>query len=233
MRATRFLLGLKWQYALGEAILIIMGVTAALAVDEWRQERNEAQVADEYLTRLAQEIEQDIEGWQRLDSIYAKKIDRLDAALEGVLNPDYSVPAVTEFLNNLTLGARHAYYSGQDNTQATFRELISTGRMAFIEELSVRQTIMGYEQFIESELMRVDSRQTRYAATIYELIPRDPEFLVREDLSEDRLISIAKRTREYDLEGLINAERNRARLQREVSKNIIERASETLLVLQQ
>ncbi len=64
---------------------------------------------------------------------------------------------------------------------------------------------------------RDDLRETQYSPTIYELIPRGPEFQVRADITASDRLRIAETSLERDLEALIIAERNRARLRREIA----------------
>ena len=175
---------MKWQYASGEIILIIIGVTAALMVDEWRQARNDARLVDDYVVRLIQDLENEAIEWRRIDRAMLEKIEALDNALGWLSNPDQSTPAVSEFLTNLTVGSRMAYGSGAYIGSSTFEELIRTGRFGLIEDPDTRRALLTYYGWVETHRIRQISRQTEYAPTIYKLIPRDPEFQVQDDLSD-------------------------------------------------
>jgi hypothetical protein len=231
MRKPLLMSDMSWRYALGEFVLIILGVTAALAVDEWRQAKNEQALADEYIVRLTDALEDDVVMWQQNDQAFVKKMRALDRALDWVLNPNFSSDAVVTFLQNLTDGSRSAYGIGPNVTKSIFDELISTGRFGLIQDLEVREALHLYRLNVLQQVRRQTQRETEYAPTVYSLIPRDPEFKVREDLSSDRLIKIARRAQGLDLEGLIIAERNRARLRREIAAELIIHASETIEVL--
>jgi hypothetical protein len=222
---------MNWRSALGEFALIILGVTAALAVDEWRQARNEQAVADQYVVRLAHALEKDGNDWRQIDQNLLEKMQTLDAALDWVRNPDLSLASIANFLQNLTDGSRMSYGLGSDHTGSIFREMVSTGRLGLIHDLEVREALNKYRTSVGLHQMRQAKRETNYAPTVYALIPRDPEFKVQEGLPSDQLISIARRAQELDLEGLIIAQRNRARLRREIAAELIDLASETLEVL--
>ncbi len=59
-------------------------------------------------------------------------------------------------------------------------------------------------------------------------MPRDPEFMVRDDLSSSARLRIARRVLEVDLETLIVAERNRGRLRQEVVGILLDNAEAVL-----
>ena len=50
-----------WPRAIGEFVIIVMGVLAALAVDEWRGEYNDRKTEVDYVNRLRVDLERDID----------------------------------------------------------------------------------------------------------------------------------------------------------------------------
>ena len=233
MRPTRILVQKDWRSVIGEILLIVIGVSIALAVDEWRQARSDDIQADEYVDRLIEDFEIDVTGWQKIDEIEVEKIAALDQALAWIHEPDFSTSSVKHFLGNLTIGSRLAYGVGTQTENLTFNELISTGRLGLIKSPTVRRSLMSYHYWGDMSATRIIARQTDYAPTVYRLIPRDPEFQIRSDLSDRQLEQLARRALEYDLEGLIVAERNRARLRREISAVGIVRAKQVLSALRE
>ena len=231
MRPSRILAHKSWRSATGEILLIVIGVSIALAVDEWRQARNDQSLAGEYVVRLIEELEIDVAGWQRIDELTVVKITALDRASEWLQEPDFSASSVRQFLQDLTTGSRMAYGAGTQTENPTFSELISTGRLGLIKSPTMRRSLMGYHDWGEMSAIRVIARQTLYAPTVYSLTPRDPEFQLRSDLSDEQLEKIARRALEIDLEALIVAERNRARLRRDVAAEGEKRAKQVLAAL--
>jgi hypothetical protein len=213
-----------------EFIVIMAGVLAALAADEWRQSVSERALAGEYLARLKLDLETDTATWRSIRSSVTDKIRGLDGAMSWIREPDYAPGAVSNFLSDLTDGTRMAYGAQTTVAQTTFDELLSSGRMELVRVIPLRRALMGYYYRVDLQRTRVLARETRYAPIIYELVPRDPEFVVSPSLDDSEKERIARRGERLDLEPLITAERNRGRLRLEVADEMLERAT-TLLAM--
>jgi len=59
------LLKLDIPYLVGELFIVILGVSIALAADQWRQSRNSNDLANQYVSRLIQDLDVDINRWGR------------------------------------------------------------------------------------------------------------------------------------------------------------------------
>lgn len=211
-----------------EFVIIVAGVLVALGVDEWRQSRADAALEDQYLTRIIRDLRDDVELWQNQDQTLRSKADALDRALAWVMNPDRREEEVRRYLADLTSGARLAYGAMAVGEVATFTELLNTGRLGLITDVGFRRALVDYHRGVETNRLRMTSRETRYAPTIYELIPREPEFQLRADLRASDRLRIAERSLERDLEALIIAERNRARVRREIASDNLAEAQALL-----
>ena len=212
--------------AVVEMAVIAAGVLTALAADEWNQARADRSLAVEYISRLQRDIETDIATWNFAADGLLQKIAALDRALSWVRTPDRSPLALSLFLDDLTVGSRLAYGALTTVEQTTFDELVNSGRLALVGDPDLRRSLLSYYYRVDVDRIRVNSRETGYAPTVYELIPRDPEFVVAEHLSGAAKLRIAERALERDLESLIIAERNRGRLRLEVAADRRRAASE-------
>jgi hypothetical protein len=52
-------------YAVGEILLVVIGILIAIQVDNWNQQREQQQTARRYLARLIEDVSADIEQFQR------------------------------------------------------------------------------------------------------------------------------------------------------------------------
>ncbi len=137
-----------WKWALGELLIVVVGVLIALGVDSWRQsvavDRTEAQ----YLESLLQDLEGDFaeldeagrqatgnEQWARV------VLDVLKGGAEGI-TPD-SLAYAVEYAGFLRFPAYFPY---------TFDDLVSTGNLRIISDPSIRRAVASYYNLIESEV---------------------------------------------------------------------------------
>ena len=129
------LLKLDLPYLVGELFIVILGVSIALAAEQWRQENLENELASQYLERLIQDIEFEVQSRNGLIRSTEVKNNSLEASLAWIGNPDMSENAVSTLLDNLTNGAQRAFGAGIQGRRTTFDDLVSTGNLGLIDDL--------------------------------------------------------------------------------------------------
>ena len=131
---------INWQQAATEFVVIVFGVLAALAVDEWRSEREDRITEHEYLARIRADLQSDIDNFKRLERVFqskAKTIKDLKNHPESDLfSRDPSI--LMEGINS------SRYVALPDSRSTTFDELMSTGRLALIENVEQRDALSRY-----------------------------------------------------------------------------------------
>ena len=92
--------------------------------------------------------------------------------------------------------------------------MISSGNLSLIRDIDTRRKVLTYYSAAKIEQHRIYSRITKYAPTVYELIPRQQkqEWFVNSSLTHDQKLAIAKRAAQRDMESLLIAERNLGQL---------------------
>lgn len=131
---------IDWPRTLGEFVIIVMGVLAALAVDEWRGEYNDRKTELDYLDRLRVDIERDIEEFSSQLSILVNKADFLQSLLDNTIESQF-----LESPRALMKAKVVSSFRGlPDSVSTTFDELKSTGRLALIQDLAIRNAMSEY-----------------------------------------------------------------------------------------
>lgn len=123
---------------LGEFLVIFVGVLTALAADQWAQTQRDRESEASYLLRL----ESDLVG----DS--AMLAERLEASSEGLRRIDALWGGLPEgeVVELPELRPFDLFGSGVPPTasSSTFDELISTGNLTLIQDLSLRSALLEY-----------------------------------------------------------------------------------------
>jgi hypothetical protein len=222
---------LDFSYLVGELIIVILGVTIALAAEQWRQNISDQEIENQYIERLIQDIEFDQVIRDRFRVSSNIKTDALDAALNWIISPNLSQSGISQFLQDLTDGAQRAYAAGIFARRNTFDELVSTGSLGLISDVELRQALQNYYGAIDNETRRLQNRITDYSSTIYGLIPRDPEYTVSPILTDENKVRIIERAKSFDLESRLIAESNFGRLEGESLDNLVDVANQLLYQL--
>lgn len=127
-------------YALGEIVLVVIGILIALSINNWNQERLASKKESVYLTNLEVDLEQQLSSIDIQLSYEQKYID----TAHPLLNTYFKVKKFTldsassQSLN--ILSSRKTFVK----TDPTYQDLISTGNIALIKDQELRKTLLQY-----------------------------------------------------------------------------------------
>jgi hypothetical protein len=195
-------------YALGEIVLITVGILIALQINSWSQERTDRNLEKVFLNRLLQDLDNDIETFNA--EVEAGRAG-LEAIKEAVILMDQidSEEKVIEFnkLYDLTFMVTLSPH------YATYHELESTGRLNIIQSDVLRSAIQDHYVFYErmeeefahhawyrksvARVMDAESMILKYAGGVDQLFPperrlkRDWAFFQNPEYPEYRKTEIA------------------------------------------
>ena len=133
-------LKINWQQTATEFVVIVVGVLAALAVDQWRDERNDSKTEAEYLGRLRIDVEADIEQFYSFEQILETKARLLQSLLDDTINSEFA----HDPRSLMEAVGYSSFIALPDSVSTTFDELQSTGRLALIQDLSQRDALSKY-----------------------------------------------------------------------------------------
>jgi hypothetical protein len=131
------------KYAIGEIILVVIGILIALSINNWNEERKDRILEKEYLTRLLEDIKFDI-SWSNtyiLDR-YKRKVESLENG-KAYYQGNYVIKDTLQFLKDIGYGGVFGY-AALNLSKNTYNELISTGNLRKIENDTLRTKIVNY-----------------------------------------------------------------------------------------
>jgi hypothetical protein len=146
-RFSRLFRPVNWTYAIGEVLLIVIGVSIALAVNAWNERRLEGITEREYLCRLYEDFSNDVGRLDRFSMRLERKAETLQDLLIESDDALLSRGAV-ELARDL---GRSDTVSLTWIRTATFDDLQSTGNLALIRNADLRAALSDY--FRRYELM--------------------------------------------------------------------------------
>ncbi|UCC24410.1 MAG: hypothetical protein JSU98_11810 [Gemmatimonadales bacterium] len=125
-----------------EFVVIVVGVLVALGVDSWANDRADRVLEKEYLQRLLDDVRYDLGEFAFLDSIGG-------IGLEAGLAMS-SAEAVRALESSLLVATVLAVANERqpDLSRATYRELLSSGRIDLIRSTDVRVALAEYDRVV-------------------------------------------------------------------------------------
>ena len=128
-------------YALGEIILVVIGILIALQLNTWKEENKLAEQETIYLKRLLSDNKQDLKSFSGYISTFnqgLKSIVALSTALNNTTNDSLLVQAVRDYYNYAT------GFPLFSTSKSTFEDLSSTGNLTIIKNSQLRDKIVQH-----------------------------------------------------------------------------------------
>lgn len=176
-----------------EVLIVVTGIFLGLQADAWNEARKDRLKEQEYLARLHEDVERDIENFAGTIAVTESRRDRGLLLLDALDNPDLATQDTHQFFVSLQRAAYTFIPVINDNT---YNEMRGAGEFTLIRDLELRNAIASYYAFIERfrqwDFLRQEFQLDyyRHASGILtpdqyqRLIPYDPEatFTVEETL---------------------------------------------------
>jgi len=130
-------------YAIGEIILVVIGILIALQINNWNENRKNRILEKEYLNRILVDIKTDqISLKSYIFDRYKRKVECLKKG-QAYYQGNYIITDTLQFLDDITYGGVFGFADFYFNKN-TYNELISTGNLRKIQSDSLRTSITNY-----------------------------------------------------------------------------------------
>lgn len=129
------------RYAIGEILLVVIGILIALQVNNWNEQRKDRIQEKKFLVRLEAEINTDIGNIS--NSILANKnrMQRAEFLMATADHPQMAEDSATYFIQSIE-------YAGYTNNPVvsdnTFEEIKSSGKLSLIRNEQLRSALQEY-----------------------------------------------------------------------------------------
>lgn len=141
-------------YALGEILLIIIGILVALQINNWSNKRNDFQSKISLLHDLKEDLQMDIDWNKTEDSLINAYIPRYDTAFK-ILYTAKTLEEITSITSYISIRPNDLSINNE-----TYQEMINTGKFYLIKNKMLKKTISNYYKRAE--------RAKFYIQTIFE-----------------------------------------------------------------
>ena len=196
-------------YAVGEIVLIMIGIFLALQLNNWNEERKDRIEEREILTRLSSEVTGNA---HRLSDILEKSIPETQTALERVVVAFAGEPISDNaaFLFDVIRSGSFGYFTPTFRVD-TYNELVSTGKLQLIQTVDLRDLVSGYYSNTINNHERAEALKGSYGLLTYELIPRKVGNINTDvdTLSDEAAVKVVAAVLDSELHRHITPQRNR------------------------
>ena len=135
--------GKYFTYAIGEIVLVVIGILIALSINNWNTERINNNRVQQYAASLVQDLENDIEMINVSQFQAKKSYQKIDSLKSYVLSTD-----ITNLSNSTLYVLTHdIMYRPFQWNRATFEEMKNAEILHYFKNDSLKKKLMAYESF--------------------------------------------------------------------------------------
>ncbi len=136
------------RYALGEIVLVVIGILIALQINDWYQERLDRRTEREYLVSMQRDLAEDTRELRDAIEGNAHLLAGLNETLQMLADPrDDEVWRRDLYIH----GLKYSYwFVVMEFSRLTMAQLQYSGGMRLIRDARVREAMIAYEQGLET-----------------------------------------------------------------------------------
>ena len=198
--------GKYFKYAIGEIVLVVIGILIALSINNWHQERQNIKLEKRYLEDLVNDLKQDSVILQEFHSEAKLTAIAKDSIYKVLNDPNYQLDSLPGYFRRQWVG-----YRIFSPSTSTIEELKSSSHLAVIRNDIIRKQIVNiyykYDLFLQDEELYLRANRELYSIAKNELRnvddPTSDEIKlllqdrrmtnrIRKNFAKGRLQSIAK-----------------------------------------
>ena len=144
---------LNWRYALGEILIVIIGITIAFSLNKWAQNKQQESQKQQYLVNLKSELEADKEALENNVEQLRIKMATVDKIIPVLGGDDNN--AKMAVINDIFSVSRLSNFSAND---ITYHTLINSGDLKLLDDFALKTAIQRHYSNYE-DMMKDYERQ--------------------------------------------------------------------------
>ncbi|MFC4720859.1 DUF6090 family protein [Geojedonia litorea] len=141
-----------FKYAIGEIVLVVIGILIALQINNWNQDRIEQKETKVLLNNLKLDIVEDIKRLKDLQNSLNGRKEWADLILTSI--DEQKVADSTMFINAMTKVGWIMEYSLM---LPTYKEIVSSGKLSYIKSENLKKALASYQSQFEEHHFIVSS----------------------------------------------------------------------------
>ncbi len=152
------------RYAIGEIVLVVIGILIALTINDWNDAKKNAESELIYYCRILEDFDLDK---QLIDELKDKANYRIDSSKKILLDLDSGKKEKHYILNQFILATRSEVYEPRN---ATFKDLISSGNLKLLDDITIKNSLIQYYSELENKQLQLKQNRDEIIKKVFELV---------------------------------------------------------------
>ena len=142
--------GTYLKYALGEIMLVVIGILIALSINNWNDKRKNNLIESEYYCKLLADLELDKKNIAKL---FEESKHKIDVAKKTLLELKEMQKDKSHFINNYIQAYRTNAFVP---SKATITDILSTGKLNLLTNDSLKNKLIQYYAELDKYLYQLE-----------------------------------------------------------------------------
>lgn len=147
-----------FKYAIGEIFLVVIGILIALQVNNWNEQRKENQLSEEYIGRIAEDLDRLIERSEYQSTLYREVLSSITETQRLLERGTPLSDTEKETVDYAILWFPRTTY--QLPAMLTYEEMKASGNLNLIDDITLRNELAEFYSY----LLQVENMFVRMAA---------------------------------------------------------------------
>ena len=152
--------GKYFKYAIGEIVLVVLGILIALQINNWNEERKAKIKSIDYHSRLIEDLDRTTKSSKNLNETAHKVLSALKHTIDLLITQQTPTTEDIEKMDYALIWVNR--FNFQFSELSTFDEMKSNGDISLIYNLETRNNLVNFKEYVVS----VDAIFNRLGASI-------------------------------------------------------------------
>ncbi|MEO1437215.1 MAG: DUF6090 family protein [Bacteroidota bacterium] len=155
---------IKWQYTIGEIVIVMIGITLAFALNNFRDNLQEQKIKEQYLKHLLIDLEEEQGQLESLNASIGEKIQTIREVRPHLGNP---MPGRDTVIRKFFFLAEAVHFIPE---QTAYQTMINSGDLKLIDDFELRRNIEAYyngHTQVLNNYKRLENIYTKYLADFF------------------------------------------------------------------
>lgn len=149
------------KYAIGEIILVVIGILIALSINNWNDIRKNKLTESEYYCKLLADFELDR---QNIAELYKESESKIETSKKLLLDLDRKEKSKSYFLNNYLQGLRTNAFVP---SKVAITDLISSGKLNLLTNDSLKNDLIRYYAELDKLLYQLEINRSKNLERVF------------------------------------------------------------------
>jgi hypothetical protein len=150
--------GKYFKYAIGEILLVVIGILIALQINNWNQENENKKLEIIYMNSLANDLKKDTLDINRITKIQIEDNKTTETLLNRIYKPSSNIDTIIKIAR---YEVDDTFRVKRDYANNTFNTIISSGNINLLNK-DLIDKLMDLNSMQEDQLKRFDSNLDTY-----------------------------------------------------------------------